>query len=253
VISSAVPIPCPRRANRRVGPVNHRYRTVGPPMRVGFIADWYNYKSTGHYPLLLYMHQYAMGNYRNGLLKQVEVWFATPAFRARHPAIIVVPMLDQAKDPGANFGGQRTGHSWKGVTIAALKQVMGRYSVDPARIYVTGNSLGGTGTWEMMLSYNRLTGSVEHIFAAGLPLAGKDHTADPVEAAYLLRRVPIWAIHEKRDPEVPLDWDRTMARLLSGSPTFRYTEDPRLGHDVWDLYYTRPNVWNWLFAQGGST
>jgi predicted peptidase len=136
-----------------------------------------DYRSTGHYPVLLYMHQYAMGNYRDGLLKQVEAWFGTNTFRARHPAIIIVPMLDQAKDPGANFGGQRGGHSWEDVTIAALSQTMQRYSVDPARIYVTGNSLGGTGTWDMLISYNALTGSKGHIFAAGMPLAGMLHTA----------------------------------------------------------------------------
>jgi predicted peptidase len=186
-----------------------------------------NYRPAGHYPILLYMHQYVMGNYRNALLKQVEAWFGTPAFRERHPAIIIVPMLDQATDRGANFGGKRAGHSWQDAIIAALKQTMERYSIDPARIYVTGNSMGGMGTWDMLLSYNVLTGSKGHIFAAGLPIAGMHQTADPVEAAAMLRHVPIWAIHGAKDPEVSLEWDRAMARLLSESPSPSYSSHGR--------------------------
>ncbi|WP_428483890.1 alpha/beta hydrolase-fold protein [Rhodopila sp.] len=211
-----------------------------------------NYKSTKHYPVVLYLHQYDMGNYRNGLLKQVEAWFGTSAFRTRHLAIIIVPMLDQIKDPKANFGGKHTGHAWKDATIAALKHVLEQYSADPARIYVTGNSMGGMGTWDMLLSYNARIGSNDHFFAAGMPLAGRHQTANPVEAARVLRQVPIWAIHGAQDAEVSPEWDRTMAKLLSDSPTFRYTEDPGLRHDVWDSYYMRTDVWDWLFAQSSA-
>jgi predicted peptidase len=153
----------------------------------------------------------------------------------------------------ANFGGKQQGHAWEDATLAALKHVMGQYSVDPARIYVTGNSLGGMGTWDMLLSYNAQTGSEAHIFAAGMPLAGRHQTANPVEAARVLRHLPIWVFHGAQDREVSLDWDRSMARLLSGGPTFHYTEDPGLAHDVWDRYYTRPDVWDWLFAQRSAT
>jgi pimeloyl-ACP methyl ester carboxylesterase len=109
------------------------------------------------------------------------------------------------------------------------------------------------GTWQMLLDYNTQTGTKEPIFAAGMPLAGAQRTADPAEAAKALGGVPIWAIHGAQDREVSLDWDRAMARLLSGAPTFRYTEVPDAGHDVWDTSYTRSDVWDWLFSQGGQT
>lgn len=204
------------------------------------------------YPVLLYLHQLDMGNDRRGLLRQVDAWFAVDDFRTRHPAIVVVPMLDQTNDPGGrlmNFGGKREGQAGEADTIAALRQVMAQYRVDPARIYVTGNSMGGMGTWELLLSYNAPTGTRAHIFAGGMPLAGRHATADPEAAAQALRQVPIWAIHGARDPEVSPTWDRTLARLLAAESTFRYTEDPELGHDVWDRYYTRAEVWDWLFAQ----
>ena len=207
-----------------------------------------------HYPLLLYLHQLDMGTDRSGLIRQVNAWFATPEFRSRHPAIIVVPMLDQAEDKGGqlvNFGGKRQGQFGETETVAALREVLLRYLVEPDRIYVTGNSMGGMGTWEMLLSYNDQTGTKGHIFAAGLPLAGRHATADPVAAAQALAHVPIWAIHGEHDTEVGLDWDRGMARLLAGNGTFRYTEDAAFGHDVWDSYYKRPEVWDWLFSQRG--
>ena len=206
------------------------------------------------YPVLLYLHQLDMGTDRTGLIRQVDAWFAAPGFRARHPAIVVVPMLDQAEDKGGqlvNFGGKRQGRFGEAETIAALGEVMSHYLIEPDRVYVTGNSMGGMGTWDMLLAYNDRTGTKGRVFAAGLPLAGRHATADPAAAAQALAHVPIWAIHGGRDPEVSPDWDRGMARLLAGNGTFRYTEDAALGHDVWDTYYARPQVWDWLFSQRG--
>jgi predicted peptidase len=211
-----------------------------------------HYEQATRYPVVLYLHQLDMGNYRDDLRKQVDVWFNSVSFRMRHPAIVVVPMLDQTKDPGGkeiNFGGKRSGHIGEDSTIDALRQVTDHYLTDRSRIYVTGNSLGGMGTWQMLLDYNAQTGTKGHIFAAGMPLAGSDRNADPAVAANALRHVPIWAIHGARDKEVSPEWDRAMARLLSGSTTFRYTELPAAEHDVWDAYYPRSDVWDWLFAQ----
>jgi predicted peptidase len=209
------------------------------------------YDAARRYPVVLYLHQLDMGDYHDELRRQVSAWFNTPAFRSRHKCIVVVPMLDQTEDPGGrtiNFGGKRDGHVGEDNTVAALQQVIGRYSADADRIYVTGNSMGGMGAWQMLLDYNTQTGSKGRIFAAGMPLAGAQRTADPAAAAEALRHVPIWAIHGAQDREVSLDWDRAMAHLLSGSATFRYTEVPGAAHDVWDTYYARSDVWDWLFS-----
>jgi hypothetical protein len=128
-------------------------------------------------------------------------------------------MLDQRTDPRGvdiNFGGNSTGRFGQPQTIAALKQVMQQYRVDPLKVYVTGTSLGGMGTWEMLLAYNAVDGGRGRIFAAGMPLAGTHRRADPDEAARVLRDVPIWAIHGGSDREISPDWDRRMAKLLSG-------------------------------------
>jgi predicted peptidase len=214
-----------------------------------------HYDAARRYPVVLYLHQLDMGDDRDGLRQQVNAWFNTKSFRSRHPCIVVMPMLDQSKDPGGrlvNFGGKREGHSGEDNSIAALRQVIGHYSTDADRIYVTGNSMGGMGTWQMLLDYNVRTGAKGHIFAAGMPLAGAQRTADPAQAAAALRGVPIWAIHGAQDKEVSLDWDRAMAGLLSGTPMFRYTEVPGVGHDVWDITYVKTDVWDWLFSHNAK-
>lgn len=210
------------------------------------------YDPTRRYPLVLYLHQLDMGDFPEGLLKQASAWFDAASFRSRHPCIVVMPMLDQTSDKAGlhvNFGGWHGGHAGEDKTVTVLKQVMGRYLTDSARVYVAGNSMGGIGTWQMLLDYNVLTGRKGRIFAAGMPLAGANWTTEPAVAAKMLRKVPIWSIHGAGDKMVPLHWDRTMGRLLGGRPTFRYTENRGLGHNVWDAYYTRSDVWDWLFAQ----
>ena len=75
-----------------------------------------------------------------------------------------------------NFGGVSTAdNAGETNAIAALKQVMSQYSSDPSRVYVTGNSMGGIGTEDMLIKFNAYTGTEGKIFAAGLALAGADY------------------------------------------------------------------------------
>lgn len=217
-----------------------------------------SYSSTGNFAVMLYLHQLDNGSFGpQPLQDQINPWFNTPAFRDADPCIIVAPLLDQTADMSGNtinFGGVSTADT-AGETnaIAALKLAMATYSCDPSRIYVTGNSMGGIGTWDMMIKYNAYTGTKGKIFAAGLPLAGANYGQDQATAAALLKNVPIWAIHGASDTSVPLAWDRAMyAAAQKSGGIMRYTEDPNLGHDVWDTYYPKlgpTSPLGWLFAQ----
>jgi dienelactone hydrolase len=216
------------------------------------------YDSAVKYPTTLYLHQLDNGSFGPApLQQQIDPWFNTQSFRSAHPSIIVAPLLDQAADMSGqtiNFGGVST-QDTVGETnaVAALKQVMGQYSVDPSRVYVTGNSMGGIGTWDMLVKYNAYTGTEGKIFAAGLPLAGADYGQDPTQAAESLRNVPIWAIHGAGDGQVPLSWDQSLyaAEQASGG-LMKYTQDANLGHDVWDTYYPQAgsgSPLSWLYSQ----
>ncbi len=226
-----------------------------------------NYNAAIKYPTVLYLHQLDMGNDPGDLLNEVNPWFNTVAFRTAHPSIIVMPLLDQSADPSGetiNWGGIGTSDSaGEDNALAALKTVMSTYSTDPSRIYVTGNSMGGIGTEDMIIKYNAYTGTEGKIFAAGLSLAGADYGQgypQPNQSVVsALKTVPFWAIHGTQDTQVPLDWDRNLSaaeKAIGGD--MKYTEDPSLGHDVWDTYYPQTGASSplgWLFSQstGGTT
>jgi predicted esterase len=215
-----------------------------------------NYDPSKKYPTVLYLHQLDMGTDEPDLINEVNPWFNSPTYRQNNPSIVVMPLLDQSADPSGqtvNFGGvsndQQAGET---NAIAALKQVESNYSVDSSRVYVTGNSLGGIGTWDMLTKYNAVNGTNEKIFAAGMPLAGNDYAAgggnpDP-NVVNQLKDVPIWAIHGADDQQVPNSWDRSLSQSLANDPNFHYTELP-MGHDVWDTVYPDQTYWNWLFSQ----
>ncbi len=226
-----------------------------------------NYDPSIKYPTVLYLHQLDMGDYPAGLLAEANPWFNTTTFRTDYPSIVVMPLLDQTADPSGstiNFGGVSTADTaGEDNAIAALQQVMSQYSSDPSRVYVTGNSMGGIGTEDMVIKYNAYTGTEGKIFAAALSLAGADYgqgypmpNASVVSA---LKNVPFWAIHGGQDTTVPLAWDQNLyaaEQAIGGD--MKYTQDNTLGHDVWDTYYTQDGAGSplgWLFSQstGGST
>ena len=225
-----------------------------------------NYDPATAYPVMLYLHQLDMGNDPSGLLQEVDPWFNSTQFRTDHPAIVVMPFLDQSADPSGqtiNWGGISTADS-AGETdaIAALKQVMSQYKVDGSRVYLTGNSMGGIGTEDMLIKYNASTGTEGRIFTAGLALAGADYGQgypQPNQSVVSgLKNVPFWAIHGGQDTQVPLAFDQNLfaAEQASGG-IMKYTQDDSLGHDVWDTYYTQTGAGSplsWLFSQqNGST
>jgi predicted esterase len=127
------------------------------------------------------------------------------------------------------------------LTIRAVKQVMASENVDPSRVYVTGLSMGGMGTWDILRWEPDL-------FAAAVPMSGG---ADPKTAA-AIKDIAVWAFHGSNDDIVPASATRDMIaalRAAGGSP--KYTEVAGGGHVIWDSVYadTDHSLYAWLFAQ----
>jgi endoglucanase len=219
------------------------------------------YTASRTYPVLLYLHALGMGTDPASLLTEINPWFNTAAFRRSHPAIIVVPLLDQATDPTGqttNWGGfgsvDTTGEQG---AIAVLQQVLSTYACDHSRIYVTGFGMGGIGAWDAIIKHNAYTGTESKTFAAALILAGAEYgqgypTPNPAVIA-ALKDVPIWAIHGAQDTQVPLIWDRSVyAAIKAAGGRMKYTEDAYLGANVWDTYLTMTGSdepFDWTFSQ----
>ncbi len=216
------------------------------------------YSTKSAYPLVLYLHQ--LDN-ASQIPAQIDPWFNDTDYRTRYPSIVVAPQCDMDADPSGNtinWGGVSDGDQpCQDNAIALVQQTMSSYSVYAPKVYVTGNSMGGIGSWDLIIKYNSKSPTVSPLFAATLILAGAtyDHGYPAPDSSVVsaLATVPIWAIHGGQDDQVPLDWDRNLfAAEQAQGGRMQLLVDPDLAHDVWDTYYVSPTsrtYWDWLFAQ----
>ncbi len=111
--------------------------------------------------------------------------------------------------------------------------------VDQTRIYITGLSMGGYGTWDAI-------SRKPEYFAAALPLCGG---AD-LKQAQKLTKLPIWTVHGDKDSAIPVSRSRDMVKALKdANGKITYTEHPGAGHNIWSRTYSDEKVLDWLFNQ----
>ena len=114
--------------------------------------------------------------------------------------------------------------------LALLDDIEQHYDVDPERLYVTGLSMGGFGTWAVAIA-------APDRFAAIAPICGG---GDPSRVG-VLRHLPVWAFHGARDPIVPLQRTVEMVEALRQcGGNVRFTVYPEAGHDAWTATYANP-------------
>jgi predicted peptidase len=255
-----------------------------------------NYDSSHTYPIMVHEHEDQEGDgwYQSGgdplqlaSATGADGWYNNTAWRTAYPCIVIVPYADQTggSDTVENFGGWvNTGGTGTGTTfsgdsgpnvfavVGLVQYFIQNFSVNPAKVYVTGDSLGGIGSWYMMLKYNRVNGPLGKVFTAGLPFAGVleiyGYGAGPSASDVAeLQSVPVFAVSGGQDTtSVPADWNEPLWRALAGNSNypgpssggqagtskFIYLEDPSQGHDVWDTYRPLPAgkpMYDWLFSQ----
>ena len=197
-------------------------------------------------PLLLFLH----GAGERGLdntkqLKHCIKDIVLYSKEKKEPVILVVPQCpENMKWVNVDWSaGSNAMPSSPSVPMKLAKEVVEnlakKYPVDPKRVYVTGLSMGGYGTWDAIQRW-------PDFFAAAMPLCGggDDHLGDKIKG------VPIWAFHGDKDTAVKVDRSRAMIDAIKksgGNP--KYTEYPGGGHDCWTVTFKNPEVLAWLFAQ----
>ncbi len=126
------------------------------------------------------------------------------------------------------------------MSMHLLDSLVRALPIDTARLYITGLSMGGYGTWDWI---QRQPGR----FAAAVPVCGGGDTT----RAASLRHRPIWIFHGALDRVVPVSRSRDMYRALqkAGNGQVRYSEYPDVYHDSWKRAYATPELWQWLFSQ----
>ena len=162
-------------------------------------------------------------------------------------AIIIFPQCpenEQWVDATWSFGSYSMEMTQESNELKAVMELIGqlqeKYSVDTQRIYACGFSMGGFGTWDLLLRHS-------DVFCAGVAMCG---AGDPSKAQTLVD-IPIWAIHGAMDPTVPVTGSRDMAAALekAGAKDFHYTELPDAEHDVWNYTFSNAEIFSWLFSQ----
>jgi predicted peptidase len=189
-----------------------------------FLPQGYE-KSKESWPLMLFLHGSGESGTNLAKLKKhgpPKVVESKPDF----PFILVSP--------------QSHGHGWTNQTLMALlDSVASQYRVDRNRIYLTGLSMGGFGTWSLAAAH-------PEEFAAIVPICGGGNTNDAKKLAAL----PIWVFHGAKDPTVPVARSREMvAAIKAAGGRVKYTEYPEAMHDCWTQTYDNPQLYQWLLAQ----
>jgi predicted peptidase len=121
---------------------------------------------------------------------------------------------------------------------ALIDEIVAKYKVDPERIYLTGLSMGGFGTWS-------LAAYAPDRFAAIIPICG----GGTPNVARLLEKTPVWAFHGGKDPIVPVTQSQEMIDAIKkAGGEAKLTIYPDAGHDSWTATYANPEIYEWLLA-----
>jgi predicted peptidase len=141
-----------------------------------------------------------------------------------------------------------SGQVWnEDALIAFVDSLIRQHAVDTNRVYLTGLSMGGYGTWAVGMRH-------PDRFAALAPICGGGRSIDAIvrdNRAADLKAMPVWAFHGDQDNVVPLSESKTMVETLvrGGSTRAKLTVYPGVGHDSWTATYNNPEFFTWLLAQ----
>ncbi len=127
---------------------------------------------------------------------------------------------------------------------ALLKEVIALYAIDTSRIYLTGLSMGGAGTWHLAAEHPRAFAAIVPICGRAMPALGFP------ERVKVLMDLPIWVFHGAQDKTVPIRESRVLVDALreAGSGV-RFTVYPKAAHDSWTKTYANPKLYEWLLQQ----
>ena len=197
-----------------------------------FLPKGYDARADRRWPLILFLH----GAGERG----TDVWkVAThgPAKSATaladFPFIIVSPQCPEQQ-------------IWsKDVLLALLDEITAKYAVDTNRVYLTGLSMGGYGTWDLGLTHPERFAAIVPICGGGqmisVILSGRDKGA-------ALKSLGVWAFHGGKDAIVPLEESQRMVEALrkAGVVDVKLTVYPEAQHDSWTESYKNPELYEWL-------
>jgi len=207
-----------------------------------------DYDTIRKYPLVIFLHGSGeRGNDNKAQLKWGVMNFATDKAMVLHPAFVIAPQCPK-NQTWSNVENYLNGGSIKikstpskpmALLIELIHQFVKKYNVDSNRIYITGLSMGGYGTYDALARYPEL-------FAAGVPVCGAADTA----TAKKIAKIPLWIFHGNEDAAVNPKYDVSMYQaLLKAGANPGFTMYPETGHFSWLAAYSDQHMMTWLFKQ----
>ena len=207
-----------------------------------------NYDCGEKYPLLVFLHGAGErgGDNEKQLTLGLQAMFDdidSPAY----DSVIIAPQCPEDSQwvltpwCRGNYSVNSVPESRELETVCAIMDETAELcNIDSDRVYITGISMGGFGTWDMLMRHGSR-------FAAGMPVCGG---GDESYAA-LLKRIPIRTFHGSEDEAVPVSGTRKMYAAIrrEGGEQIEYTEFDGYGHNVWDMVYENGDNIRWLFSQ----
>jgi predicted peptidase len=202
---------------------------------------------TRRYPLVIFLHGSGeRGTDNEAQLKWGVMNFASDYNMKMYPAYVIAPQCpvnnnwaNSSRGKNNEINMSATPSRPMQLLMELINDVIKKFRVDTNRIYITGLSMGGYGTFDALERYPSL-------FAAAVPVCG----SGDISKAASIRHIPLWMFGGANDPAVNPDllYDMVNAlRKLGVNPGF--TEYPGVGHFSWIAAYNDPMMMEWLFSQ----
>ncbi|HOW72920.1 MAG TPA: prolyl oligopeptidase family serine peptidase [Phycisphaerae bacterium] len=122
---------------------------------------------------------------------------------------------------------------------ALIDEIVAKYAVDESRIYLTGLSMGGYGTWNLACHHPERFAAIAPICGGGIPYLAREQLA----------KTPTWVFHGAKDPVVaPSESTRMVDMLKQTNPNVKLTMYPNADHDSWTRTYDSPEFYSWLLS-----
>jgi poly(3-hydroxybutyrate) depolymerase len=229
-----------------------------------------NYNPAIAYPLMLCLHgsgESGADNHRQITTNRLATSWADSINQIKNPCFVVAPQCpDEQWITGLHI--DHVAITLNMLTVMNILDSLDQeFNIDTNRVYITGLSVGGFGTWDIIERY-------PNKFAAAIPMSGGGDTT----AVSRIEHIPIWDFHGKIDPIIPVEFSRmmirsfekigkhtvytncdksncmgladsTIQRLINEGADFLYTEYKFGVHEIWDQAYDTPLLHDWVFKQ----
>jgi predicted peptidase len=199
-----------------------------------YLPAEYDSDTTRRWPLVIFLH--GMGQRGSDLsLVNVNGLSSMAAAGSEFPFVLIAPQC-----PMGNFWDLMDDE-----LEALLQHAIDTYRVDVSRLYLTGLSMGGFGTWGFATRHPQALAAIVPICGGG------DFRRDFPEAVRTIRHVPVWAFHGADDDVVSPEMSSSLIDELkiAGATDVRLTVYEGVGHNCWERAYATDELFDWLLAR----